>query len=492
VNETAQKPKFVYDRVAYPGYVVEFLSPNRLRASALMHGWRTADPATASVLEIGCGDGLNVMSFAAVSPGGKAVGFDLSAEAIERGQALVEVAGLKNIDLHVGDALTYPRDGEKFDYIICHGVLSWVPEPVRNAIVELIGARLAPGGLAYLGFDCLPGAAAKASMVPFLREWVGDIADPVEAMKMGARGIAMLNRAQRETSRLQAQLDVLIKDFPSFDPAYFFHDWLAEYYAPIDLHQFIPLAAANKLRIAGSAGGYDLVLDDLDDEAKGYLDSLGDDVGRKLVALDVLFGGHIFHRDLLIRTDSPPERTGNGLAELSFAFTGKREEIEVEQGTAIKYTAGEKAMVTTNTPTTIAVLDYLYNAGSAEIGYDELRKWTGVKDEDLQKILLTVCTLSLITPHSTPQPFVLNPGERPRAGLLARTMLTLGDRAVNLRGNEVLAEEVETQYMVALCDGTRTRPEIAAAMAEGLEKPIDVEDVTKTITHLARMRAFEA
>ena len=71
-------------------------------------------------------------------------------------------------------------------------------------------------------------------------------------------------------------------------------------------------------------------------------------------------------------------------------------------------------------------------------------------------------------------------------------MLTLGDRAVNLRGNEVQAPDVETRYMIALCDGTRTRDEIAAAMAEGLEKEIQLEDVDKTINHLARMRAFEA
>ena len=377
MNDTAPPPKFVYDRVAYPGYVVEFLSPNRLRSSALLHGWRPPDPATASVLEIGCGDGLNLTAFGAVSPQGRAVGFDLSSEAIERGRALVEVAGLTNVDLHVGDAFTYPRDGEKFDYIICHGVLSWVPEPVRRAIVELIGARLAPGGLCYLGYDCLPGAAAKAAMVPFLRAWVGDIADPLEAMKKGAQGLGMLNRSQRDSSRLQAQLDVLIKDFPSFDPAYFFHDWLAEHYAPIDLHQFIPLAKANKLRIAGSAGGYDLHLDDLDDEARRALDTFGNDPGQRLVALDVLYGGHIFHRDLIIRTDTPPDAAPDGITELSFAFTGTREEVEADEGLAIKYASGEKAMVTTNTPSTIAVLDYLHSAGSAEVGYGELLSRTG-------------------------------------------------------------------------------------------------------------------
>ena len=273
MNDQAEGSQFVYDRVAYPGYVVDVLAPNRLRATALLHGWRPPEPATASVLEIGCGEGLNLAAFAAVSPNARAVGFDLSAEAIDRGRSLVEVCGLKNVDLHVGDVLTYPRDGEKFDYVICHGVLSWVPEHVRPALIELIGTRLAPGGLGYLSFDCLPGAAAKAVMVPFLREWVGDITDPVEAIKKGAQGIAMLNRSQRHSSRLQVQLDVLIKDLPSFDPPYFFHDWLAEHYAPVDLRKLIPLAEAHRLRIAGTVSGYDLVVDDLDDEARGVLDS---------------------------------------------------------------------------------------------------------------------------------------------------------------------------------------------------------------------------
>ena len=115
-----------YDRVAYPGTSDEYYSPNRLRASALLHGFRPPDPRRPRCLRSVAATG-STSSRSVLRRMTRLVGFDLSSEAIERGRALVDAAGLKNVDLHVGDALTYPRDGEKFDYIVCHGVLSWVP-----------------------------------------------------------------------------------------------------------------------------------------------------------------------------------------------------------------------------------------------------------------------------------------------------------------------------------------------------------------------------
>src|SRR3954468_1608129 len=123
----AERVAFAYDQVAYPSPILEDLTPERLRASAMLHGFDAPDPKTASLLEIGCGDGINVLAFAAVAPHAKAVGFDLSFDAIERGRALLARTGLDNADLHVGDILSYPRAGEQFDYITCHGVFSWVP-----------------------------------------------------------------------------------------------------------------------------------------------------------------------------------------------------------------------------------------------------------------------------------------------------------------------------------------------------------------------------
>ena len=44
-----------------------------------------------------------------------------------------------------------------FDFIVCHGVYSWIPESLRESLLSVIAERLAPDGLACVSFNVLPG-----------------------------------------------------------------------------------------------------------------------------------------------------------------------------------------------------------------------------------------------------------------------------------------------------------------------------------------------
>ena len=57
-----------YDTVAFPTAPVVQTHPARLAAMASLHGIAAADPATASVLEIACGDGMNLLAMAVAAP----------------------------------------------------------------------------------------------------------------------------------------------------------------------------------------------------------------------------------------------------------------------------------------------------------------------------------------------------------------------------------------------------------------------------------------
>src|SRR5919198_6268175 len=91
-----------YDEVRYSNYPYAQTHPDRLATLATMHGISAPDPASARVLEIGCGAGGNLLAMAVASPGIQAVGVDLAAEPIEEGRRVVADVGASNIDLRQG------------------------------------------------------------------------------------------------------------------------------------------------------------------------------------------------------------------------------------------------------------------------------------------------------------------------------------------------------------------------------------------------------
>jgi hypothetical protein len=312
------------------------------------------------------------------------------------------------------------------------------------------------------------------------------------AMKEAASVVDMLNRSLRKDSRMRDQVDIVMETMLKTKAGYFYHDWLAEHYRPIDLRQLIADAGARGLKIAGSAANYDLDMTDLDKEASAMLHAFGDDHGSRLLAIDIMRGPHIFHRELFIRSDAPPPSIEDGYKAVSYGFDGSREEIETDKGTATKYFLTDTFAVTTNTPQSRSILDLLHTNSPTEFSYAEIHERTGVDEALLRGILFDICRNNFVVTRSTPSPFVLEPCERPVAAPLVRAMANRGDRIIAHRSTDVETDKAETRLLFVLSDGTRTRSEIAATMSEVLEREIPVEMVDGAVGHYARKRMFSA
>lgn len=478
---------FAYDAVAYPTAIVSHMAPDRIRAGGLLHGWSAPDPRAASVLEIGCGDGLNIIGMAQVSRGARHVGFDLADGPIQRGRALIEAAGLSNVTLEVGDILTWPRDGETFDYIVCHGVYAWVPEMVQRALLDLIGARLAPGGVAYVSYDALPAAATKVELQRRIVRETAHIADINTRTQAAAELLATFGRHQVEGSRFKPQLDVLAKSLPSFDPAYFFHDWLADHYAPPSLDGFSTAAAAHGLKVAGDAGLTDLFTHDLDDSALATLGEPGD-WARRGTALDFLRGAQMFRRTYLVRADAPPPASAR-LEGLTFSLDGGREDSSnAETGEQRpRYTADGGAFLIPSTPAQARLMAALWDARPGELTYAELERVAG---EETEAILRRVCTLGIVAAHAVAQPYTLHPGDRPVAAPLIRAMFAAGPFAVTLRHARLVPNEPPTATFLTLCDGTRDHAALARAMSDLAGVTITPDRIGAALADIAGRRVF--
>lgn len=117
-----------YDDVPYPSVPFPQTHPDRLATLATLFGMRTASVEGCRVLELGCGDGGNLIPMALVLPGSRFLGLDLAGEPIGRGRATINALGLRNVELRQEDLRAFDRsvdaDLEPFDFIIGHGVYS--------------------------------------------------------------------------------------------------------------------------------------------------------------------------------------------------------------------------------------------------------------------------------------------------------------------------------------------------------------------------------
>ena len=113
-----------YDRVEYPSKPFPQCHPERLAAMARLYGIPGVPVEDCRVLEVGCGDGLNLLSAAMTMPHARFVGIDRSGAAIRRGRRMQSALGLGNVKLWERDLQAFPRRGRKFDYIFAHGLYS--------------------------------------------------------------------------------------------------------------------------------------------------------------------------------------------------------------------------------------------------------------------------------------------------------------------------------------------------------------------------------
>ena len=146
-----------YDELPYISLPIAFTQPSRLEALAKMHGLEVPHSEAARVLELGCASGGNLIPLAARFPRCSFLGIDLAERHVAEAKARVRGLSLSNIEIRQGDLGEISLEGEVFDYIICHGVFSWVPPAVQDAILNLCGTCLAPNGIATISYNVLPG-----------------------------------------------------------------------------------------------------------------------------------------------------------------------------------------------------------------------------------------------------------------------------------------------------------------------------------------------
>jgi len=243
-----------YDSTPYTSDAFPQSAPGHLAAIAHVFGLATPEVSSARVLEIGCAAGGNLIPFAAGHPNAHVVGIDLSQVQIDQGRRRVADLGLRNVELIAGDIARMDLSAlGRFDFIIAHGVYSWVPAEVQDALLASFRALLSPEGVAYVSYNVYPGWKAKETMRDAMLLASGASATPEQRVRDAREMVDFLEEvapAGGVLARVVAEFKVRDE---GFGDSYLLHDELETFNAPCYFYEMVGRAGAHGLTYLAEA-----------------------------------------------------------------------------------------------------------------------------------------------------------------------------------------------------------------------------------------------
>jgi SAM-dependent methyltransferase len=288
-----------YDHLPYLSLPIAFTQPSHLAGLAALHGSAPCpDPERAHVLELGCASGGNLLPLAARWPKARFLGVDLSERQIADGHRRIRYFQLENVTLEHADLADFKLPARSFDYVICHGVFSWVPLAVQGAILGLIGHSLSDVGIAAVSYNVLPGWHLRNPVKDILRFHARTDGGVQERVARARAALAALDTCTGPGT-YGALLRTEASQLAKIPASYILGEFLTEHNHPTQFLDFLSAAAEHGLEFLCEA--------DLDAGARAALTREGvqrvdrlaeNDRERAAQELDFL-SGRPFRRTLL-------------------------------------------------------------------------------------------------------------------------------------------------------------------------------------------------
>ena len=329
MQQVSDQYGYVVDAV-YADRFYKELSPVWLNYVATLHGAAPRSLDTPfSYLELGSGFANSVLVNAAAYPHGQFVACDINPDHIAEAQARAERFGIDNLTLHqasFADLLAQPSLPQ-FDFIVLHGVYSWVAGEVRNTVRQIIASRLKPGGLVYISYNCKPGWSPEEPLRKLLVEL--SVTEAGNSAQRARAALQSLNQLSSKLSYFKQHPSAItgLNAYANEPDNYLAHEFLNQswqtYYS-VDIAEEMSHIG---LTFVGSATLVDnhpfLLVDEASYEA---INQLGND-RQKQLAFDFACNKR-FRRDVFI--NGTVERGGSvldNMAQLPFVSTKDPEYI---------------------------------------------------------------------------------------------------------------------------------------------------------------------
>lgn len=466
-----------YDEVPYPGGCFPHTHPDHLCSQARLFGVDAPDPRTARILEIGCAHGANLIPLAWSLPEATIVGLDPAQVQIDQGRAEAERLGLTNLDLRVVDVSDWEPDGT-YDYILCHGVYSWVPPHVQQAILNTIRSCMSETGVAYVSYNCLPGWHARMHLRDLMNFHATAWDDPQTQITQSRAILKMMADATRTNGTPYGVwnghlADSLAKQWD----AYIYHEYLSPHNEPLYLTQFVERLKDAGLQYLGDAEFKSMLASNFPDAVRDQLQVVSTDLVRGEVYMDFL-RNRSFRKSLIVQPSQSPERSVNwerlrGVRVLG-GFIAK--EVVINDDSVGLFEMDEVPL-SVDVPLIKAALLELAEQRPGSIGFEDLVTRARARldppsaatfEEDLDEVgtnLLACFAQGFVGVRTTQEPWANAVPERPRTSPIILHMLSKGLLVASLFHQHNNITDFDREILL-LCDGSRDMSDLVTALTE--------------------------
>lgn len=469
-------PITAYDQVPYPCNAYPQTHPEHLASIARLRGLQTPAPESCRYLEIGCGDGGNLLPLAHAMPQARFFGIDLAATSIETARKHAQAVGISNVEFQALDLMNLDTaQWGQWDFIVAHGVFSWVPEPARRRLLQVCRDMLSPKGVAFISYNAQPGSHIRQMARDMMCYHTDNAPDAGTKIAQARALMGFLAHSHGSDDEYGALLRAEAARVQQFAPNHLFHDDLAAINQPYYLHEFVDLATSGGLQYLGDADYASMFATRYSKEVREHLAELGSDFLKREQYLDFIkcrrFRQSLLcHQDVQLQDSAP----AGLMREFHFASSARptsssvnlldESEVIFEGQDGLR---GEAALPIAKLP-----LAYLGLKWPARISFSELHQAASqalgseIEEEALAVVLREFIEMGAVEAHLSPAPYATQLEERPTASPWALYQQKQGPGGITtLRHQTIHIQDSFGQWLLGQIDGSRTMPDIAHALA---------------------------
>ena len=438
--------------IPYPSRPVPLSHPAHLYVVGRLHGLTPANLDGASgapgepnslgvrVLELGCGAGGNLLPMAASLPGAEFVGVDLSGRQIEIARAAAVSAGIDNVELLCGDALSVldRREARPFDYIILHGLYSWVSASVQDALLPFCRRLLSDNGIIYLSYNTYPGWHGRGLVRDLMLRACVDLSDPTDRASAARGALDKLIAAYAQPDDAYANLLAEEKQrVGALEDGFLLHDLIEAENHPVYVDEFLRRCADAGLQYISESNVAASREENFAPGVRLHLSAIDDLVAREQ-NIDFLLN-RSFRQSLLCHAGHKVQRqiSADWLSGLYLASPVRPlgQLPEGERGEAF-FATPDGGRFGMTTPSAIAALNHLALAWPHFMAFEDLA--AKVRDQAMvAQLVIDLYPRNWLDLLPDEPGFVATPGPRPMVTPLVRAQIAAGDHVTDLRHRSV-------------------------------------------------------